>query len=292
MSTIENASPLPSSEAYFRELTRSPGIAWPTMGLFFLSMVVLIGSSALAINGTIPLWLAALPNGLAMYNLFSVAHDAAHRSLSSNKRLNEWVGRLAIMIFMPIAPFEGVRWIHMQHHRFTNGATDPDRFVHHARWWQIPIVWSFVDVYYLVYFVKHGGEQLQKHLKSVIIAAIAMLGVVGGLIYMGYGMEILFLWFLASRIALFLIATVFVFLPHYPGDIDAQEDKYKATTVRRGLEGVLNLLMVNQNYHLIHHLYPTVPFYRYQKVWHLKYGELVAHDPAVQTAFGLKPINV
>lgn len=292
MSTLERANPLPSADEYFRELTRSPKVGWPTMGLFFLSVVVLAGSSALAIDGAISLWLGALVNGLAMYNLFSVAHDAAHRSLSSNKILNEWVGRLAIMLFMPVAPFEGVRWLHMQHHRFTNGATDPDRFIHHAKWWQIPIIWTTVDMYYLVYFLKNGGDQLKRHAKTVAISSTVMIIGVSAIVSMGFGLEFFFLWFLASRVGLFLIALVFVFLPHYPGDIDAQEDKYKATTVRRGMEGVLNLLMVNQNYHLIHHLYPTVPFYRYQKVWHLKYAELVSHEPAVQTAFGLKPVNV
>jgi len=116
--------------------------------------------------------------------------------------------------------------------------------------------------------------------------------VIAILVGLGYGLEVLFLWFLASRVGLFLIACVFVYLPHYPGDISAQEDVYKASTIRKGWEWLLNPLLVYQNYHLIHHLYPTAPFYTYQKIWHLKYDELVAHDPAVQTAFGLQPVNI
>ena len=50
--------------------------------------------------------------------------------------------------------------------------------------------------------------------------------------------------------------------------------------------------MVYQNYHLIHHLYLNVPFYNHLKTGHLKYGELVAERPAVQSAFGLMPLKL
>ena len=45
-----------------------------------------------------------------------------------------------------------------------------------------------------------------------------------------------------------------------------------------------------QNYHLVHHLYPTVPFYRYGKVWkareqyHREYSGSMIIGP-----FGLGP---
>lgn len=57
------------------------------------------------------------------------------------------------------------------------------------------------------------------------------------------------------------------------------KNPFQATTIRRGWEWLLTPLMVYQNYHLIHHLYPTIPFYNYLKV------------PAVQSAFGLTPLD-
>ena len=59
----------------------------------------------------------------------------------------------------------------------------------------------------------------------------------------------------------------------------------------RGWEWLITPLMVYQNYHLIHHLYLNVPFYNHLKNGHLKYGELVAERPAVQSAFGLMPLK-
>ena len=104
-------------------------------------------------------------------------------------------------------------------------------------------------------------------------------------------MEVLFLWVLPSRIGLALVALVFVCLPHYPANITAQEDEYQATTIRQGWEWLLTPLFVYQNYHLIHHLYPSVPFYNYINVWHLKYDDLTTQNPAIQQGFALMPVN-
>jgi len=54
---------------------------------------------------------------------------------------------------------------------------------------------------------------------------------------------------------------------------------------------LLTPLFVYQNYHLIHHLYPTAPFYNYIKIWRLKHEELNAQNPAIQVGFGLTPLN-
>mgnify|MGYP003709843697 CR=1 FL=1 len=94
-----------------------------------------------------------------------------------------------------------------------------------------------------------------------------------------------------TGIGLALVGFVFVFLPHHPADISAHDNKYQASTVRQGWEWLLTPLMVFQNYHLIHHLYPNVPFYNYLKIWNLKRDELTPKRPAIQTAFGLRPVN-
>jgi hypothetical protein len=33
------------------------------------------------------------------------------------------------------------------------------------------------------------------------------------------------------------------------------------------------------------------PFYNYIKIWHLKYDELISNNPAIQTSFGIMPVN-
>ena len=77
--------------------------------------------------------------------------------------------------------------------------------------------------------------------------------------------------------------------PHCPAQISAKEDKYKETTIRLAKEWLLTPLMVYQNYHLIHHLYPSVPFYKYIKVWNLRRDELIQKNPAIQNGLKLRP---
>ena len=48
---------------------------------------------------------------------------------------------------------------------------------------------------------------------------------------------------------------------------------YAATNVRRGGEPVMKWLFLYQNYHVIHHLFPSVPFYRYLKIWNARREE-------------------
>ena len=139
--------------------------------------------------------------------------------------------------------------------------------------------------------MRNGGEERKRHGRALITSALCFAATIGVLTYPGFGMEVLLLWLLASRIGLALIALVLVFLPHYPADISYEQDEYQAATIRKGWEWLLTPLFVYQNYHLIHHLYPNAPFCNYMKIWHLKYDELTAHHPAVQTAFGLNPIS-
>jgi fatty acid desaturase len=44
---------------------------------------------------------------------------------------------------------------------------------------------------------------------------------------------------------------------------------------------LLTPVLLFQNYHLIHHLIPTVPFYRYGRIWRAKKDFLIANGAAV-----------
>jgi fatty acid desaturase len=89
-----------------------------------------------------------------------------------------------------------------------------------------------------------------------------------------------------------MIAVVFVILPHYPAMVTQDEEPYMATTMRYGWEWLLTPLLVYQNYHLIHHLYPEIPFYRMHKAYFVKFDEINRENISRQTAFGLKPENM
>lgn len=291
MTDSESTFSLPSKEQYFRELKQTPAMSWPAVALFLLGLLVIGSASSMALSGGIPLWVAMLANGVGLYLLFTIMHESLHRNVSTNGRLNEIFGRISLLLLIPAAPLEIARWAHFQHHRFTSGEQDPDNFIHNAKWWDLALRWSNFDVYYLVSFLRYGGAQKKRHSRALSLQAGVFVAVIVALTYLGYGMEVLFLWILASRVGLFLVALVFVFLPHHPAEVTAQENEYQATSIRQGWEWLLTPLFVYQNYHLIHHLYPTAPFYNYIKIWHLKYDELIAQKPAIHKGFRVKPVN-
>jgi fatty acid desaturase len=96
---------------------------------------------------------------------------------------------------------------------------------------------------------------------------------------MGHGMSVLFCWIVPARLAIALVTFSFSYLPHYPHKTLASENRYRATRIL--LAWWLTPLVVYHNYHLIHHLYPGVPFYRYPKLFALKRDELVAKGAAI-----------
>jgi len=282
---------IPSREQHFKKLKQTPAISWPSVVLLLMGLSVIGIASSMTLTANIPLWVAMLANGIGMYLLFSIMHESLHRNVSTNLPVNELLGRISLALLIPAAPIEIARWAHFQHHRFTSSEQDPDNFIHDAPLWQIPLRWPNFDLYYLYSFLRYGGEKRKTHARSLILSAGVFVGVIATLTYLGYGMEVLFLWIVPSRIGLSLVALVFVFLPHYPSNTTAEQNEYQATTIRLGFEWLLTPLFVYQNYHLIHHLYPTVPFYNYINVWNLRYDELTAQNPAIQQDFELMPIN-
>ena len=284
----------PTKDEYFHELCETPVMSWPALVFFLAGVSILFFASYAALNGLIAYGWAALFNGFALYLFFSIMHDALHGNVAENSRLNEFFGRISLVWMIPFAPFEIARWIHNLHHSHAAGAKDPDNFMHHGKWWVLPFRWANFDLYYTAFFVQRlwGGDKMAKrYAVSVVIYVAILIGVVATLIEFDLGYELLMLWFIPSRIGLGLTGFVFVFLPHHPADISQHENKYAASTIRKGWEWILTPLMAYHNYHLIHHLYPTVPFYRYLKVWLLKYDELIEKKPAMQTPLGLRPVN-
>lgn len=70
-----------------------------------------------------PLWQVALPlQGIAIVFLFTLEHEATHKTPFRSRALNEWVGRACGLLML--LPFEWFRYFHLAHHRHTN---DPEK---------------------------------------------------------------------------------------------------------------------------------------------------------------------
>ena len=269
-----------------------PAVAWPTVGLLVAGIGIWVGSSAAMITGLWPWWISTLINAFASYVLFTVAHDAAHHTVSSHKRLNDWLGRLAVVFFAPHAAMPTWRFIHMQHHRFTNhdDGSDPDHYTMRGPSWQRPFRWITVDLFYMVFYLpklktRPRQEKLEILAQWTVVGAISVAAIATGHLF-----ELVVLYYLPCRIAVLFLGWAFDYLPHNSLHLKPEEDKLKTTRNRVGGEWWLSPALLYQNYHLVHHLHPLVPFYRYIAVWRRNEEKYLEGDPALSTVMG-RPIT-
>ncbi len=275
-----------SAEALHR-LKSAPSVAWPTVLLFFVCTGVIGTVWYACIMDMLSLWAGALINGIAAYYLFSVVHDSSHNAVSRHVWLNEALGRIGLVYFAPLAPMDVARYIHMAHHRFANDPDrDPDAYAHKLDW-LFPLRWLNFDYFYTKWFFTKGGDFARRKYGAVAAYAAFILGSCAMIIWAGYGLELLMLWFIPTRISSFLFVFVFSFLTHQPFETLSRENEYKATALRLGGEWILSPLMAHHNYHLIHHLYPGAPFYNYRRIWVIKGDEILPKEPLMPLTFGL-----
>lgn len=290
-----------------RILLKQPTLAWPTLLLFLsLSCIWIIcwflPSFFTSYLYFLILLLCILIQSICAFLSFTVMHEAAHGSLSTIPIVNEGIGRLSAFILSPFSVFTGFRHLHQLHHKFTNDPRlDPDTWTSHSDAWSLPLACILQMPWYYVYFLANlpGSEAAgvssvrtdpESQQMSVfgqvttvasllsspvavetIIQPIIVLGVLG---YLAYVWDPLFMlmvyhWVIPGIIAPTLLAFMFDYAPH----TETMEDPYHNTALLRSQYMpaiVLKMLLVNQDLHIIHHLYPMVPFYRYTEVYELK----------------------
>src|SRR6185369_2221333 len=93
-----------------------------------------------------------------------------------------------------------------------------------------------------------------------------------------YAREFLLLWLIPQRLTLFCLLYFFAFIQHPPGTLQKDAPLQATVMVRGG--AWLRLVLLAQNEHLIHHLFPGLPFYRYHAAW-LAGQSLFATQPIV-----------
>ena len=279
-------------KARFETLMERPKIGWPTIGVLFAAFG-LFGLSCYAyIFGSLSLGWAIALNTVAAYLAFTVVHEASHSSISTNRQLNDWVGRTGMLLLEPTPIFMAFRTIHMSHHKFTNDPErDPDFYVGSGPFWLLPLKWATLDVGYFRFYLNPAmfmkrpkKERMEFYLGVAFgLCMVAAMAAAGWLIYY------FLLFFIPSRIQKIVLALAFDFLPHYPHAANGRKQPFQATSNRIGMEWLLTPLFLYQNYHLVHHLYPTLPFYRNLQAWKARQTYHNEQKPALVGAFSLTP---
>lgn len=252
-----------------------------TLALFALEMYGLFGAGWSR-------WITVPMGAAVTFLMFSVLHEATHHAISTNTRLNNLFGHLSVPFVVAWSTFPLVKFIHIEHHRNTNEpkAIDPDAWCSEGPWWQLPLRWGTIDVWYVAFYLRRIKERPRAEVATTLAVFTAVVGVFVALAIAGYGAALLWAYLIPQRFGIVILAWWFDYLPHHGLTETQRQNKYQATRVRVGGEKVLTPLFVYQNYHLVHHLHPSVPFYRYVRAWRRNEQAYLDRNAAISTWFG------
>lgn len=245
--------------------------AWPSVALAFGIYASFALVCTLGVTGVIPLWLGLILNSLILYANQTPLHEACHGNIAGRDKswmwLNHLIGFLSGAILLH--EYKAFRHLHLMHHRETNdGDLDPDHWLKVTN----PLTVLFrcltiVPFYHYFFFHKvalNPKEAANFKVTAHVIAVYWLLySIAFWLCIFGYWREVLALWLGPHWIGSAIIIYFFAYLPHKPHDTKQRYRHTRIYQVSGPLAKIVNGLYLFQNYHLIHHLFPRIPFYLY-----------------------------
>jgi beta-carotene hydroxylase len=251
----------------------SPPVAWPTIGLAAILPMAFAAVAALGFTGRAPLWACAAVLSLLSYAHYTLVHESIHGNVVAKpgwawvNTTVGWIGSLGLGAGWP-----ALQRTHVMHHAHTNTERDPDIFVK-GTLAQLVVKWIIGVALNLVPMglMKFIARARYKRLRSVLSGSeiiqvsgvtVVTLGLLAAALATGHLLDWLCLWFVPTRIGILILNIFFQWLPHYPFD---RTDRYGNTRVSLWAGGTF--LTLQQNLHLMHHLWPSVPFYNYARLY-------------------------
>ncbi|RMF02585.1 MAG: hypothetical protein D6773_08450 [Alphaproteobacteria bacterium] len=250
-------------------------VAWPSVILAFALIASFALVCTLGAMRIIPLWGGMILNSLILYAIQTPLHEACHGNIAGRDGrwmwLNHLIGYLCGALLLH--EYKAFRHMHLMHHRDTNDEElDPDHWVDVKHPLAVLFRCLTIVPYYHHFFFKQvalkpdqpGNFKVAAH---VIAAYWVLYSIAFWLIVFGYWREVVMLWLLPHWLGSALIIFFFAWLTHQP---HVAKERYRDTNVflvNGPLAKVVDWLYLFQNFHLIHHLYPRIPFYLYRKVF-------------------------
>jgi len=242
-----------------KELLSPPGDFNPTLLMFLVVVMMLVLSNFGYWLWEWPHWLCFSVNTLALHCSGTVIHDACHQSAHRHRIVNAILGHCSALIL--VFAFPVFTRVHLQHHGNVNHPKDdPDHYVSTGGpLWLIAVRFLYHEVFFFQRRLWRNYELLEWFISRLIVITIVYISVQYH--FLGY---ILNFWFIPAFVIGITLGFFFDYLPHRPF---VERSRWKNARVYPGK--VLNLLILGQNYHLIHHLWPSIPWYNYQPAYYL-----------------------
>lgn len=250
-------------------------------GLWHLAghLGAIVGVGALIALG-VPGWWILLPvQGVLIVFLFTLEHEATHKTPFASERFNEAVGHFCG--FLLLLPFQWFRYFHLAHHRWTNLAgKDPelasDKPSGLKAW-----LWHVSGLPYWISEVKllvdlGGGRAEEEYLPASALPRIV--AEARGMI-VGYAAVLASLLISPLLFWVWLLPVVLgqpalrLYLLAEHGDCPQVVNMFENTRTTF-TTALMRFLAWNMPYHVEHHVYPAVPFHQLPALHKLMKAEL------------------
>ncbi|WP_306251405.1 fatty acid desaturase [Parvularcula sp. IMCC14364] len=268
--------------------------AWVTFWLGVGTLLVIITATALALSGVMPLWLAGMINLAAFVAGYTVGHEIIHDSLIGRHTHLSWLNVFFGTLFFSV-PFHSLtmhRYIHLRHHSHTNDPEkDPDAWISGRNSFALLLRLLTHYPHYQYHVIKWTRDMPARaaFLTRCLLEQTVPMAIAAVLILSGYGAEVFWMWILPSFLVYPVLAFILDWAPHHDLEVGTPLDNSRLLGTPQGVRGQLfTWLYLFQNYHLIHHLYPKVPFYRYKSLYERHSEELIAAGAAIYPGFDQK----
>lgn len=259
---------VPAPAAALRGAPRMAAWRNPTFWVLGLDAGLVAAGTYGYVTDRWPAWVTVALHAVAIYLGFTVLHESVHRLAHRHRLINDavgWITGLPLTVTQPT-----FRVVHLAHHAKTNQPdSDPDFAVGRGPWWWRPL--SFVSPlweYRIHYYGRHGWKT-QAELAAQVGLDVVLVTVVAVSALSGSFGDLAVLWLVPALLAVAFLGLAFDYLPHRPQD---STERYLDTRVYPSR--VLNVVLLGQNYHLVHHAWVTVPWFRYEPVFEAVRGDL------------------
>lgn len=271
-------------------------VAWPTVVLVALILFAFALNLTLFAQGILPAWVATLVVGALTYMAYTPLHEAAHGNIHGNNDRLQWLNNMCGYFVAPLiaVPYASHRLEHFTHHRYTNQPDkDPDFVISGIAKGPVSAIIAVVKFFLVqnAFFAKQHWHAAT--IKERVIYCSELL--------VSIGWRLAFLWgvnqpgailviLLGYLLGGFFTAYWFAYRPHIPYQNPARYRNTNSLIMPWWMKPFA-WFWLGQNLHSIHHLFPRVPFYRYQYLHNEIETVLRANGTPIIGVFHRQPVN-
>jgi fatty acid desaturase len=217
---------------------------------------------------------AGVPSTAVALNAFVLLmHDGMHRTLFSTARRN-WAGSVLLGSTF-LMSFTAYQVLHTRHHKFLGDPRDPDDYHNYIK--HPALVWALhfmrLTIGSLLYVmaipilaIKFGTEEERRR---ILVEYGILLTIYSVVLRFVPGTILFFAWFIPLLIVGIMVA-IRGFAQH--GITDATDPYIASRTILP--HPFIGFLLLHENYHLEHHLFPEVPSYHLKELHKLVWPQL------------------